>query len=118
MLGVSYKVMALMMVHSLSLSMALTMLMIVIPRFRVFDFLGKNTMVIFALHMFFVRLFEALPYVGEFALTWPLGPIAASLASCVVLAPIAVFFNRWLPFMIGKKRKPKPVKEAEPAKEE
>ena len=101
MLGSSYRIVGLTMVHALSLSLAVTMIMIVVPKIWAIDFIGKNTMLIFAIHLFFIRLFEYLPVTSALALGWP---VLLSVVVTALLIPISMLFNRYLPEVVGKKR--------------
>ena len=79
-------------------SLAIIFMMKKINRSKVLDFLGKNTLIIMATHQLIIK----------FILASSLGiKLNKFIILCLVLAieyPIIKIINRYLPFMLGKKR--------------
>ena len=101
MMGNNYHIMGLAITHALTLSLASVMLFVVLPKIWVIDFVGKNTLFYLGLHMFFVRLFEALPSVSPIALDFPW---LTAIVVFFLLIPITMLVNRWAPWIVAKKR--------------
>jgi fucose 4-O-acetylase-like acetyltransferase len=80
-----------------------------VPKIGLFDFFGRNTLVIMALHLL---CFSFLKGTQVFALHIPLTVIDGNLPLCilyammafVLLAPVIWLINKYLPELLGRKR--------------
>ena len=70
-------------------------------RIRMFEWIGKNTIVFLGLHIITLRIVQLIPDLDTDTLV---GSLAALILICVLLIPAALFINRFLPFVAGKKR--------------
>lgn len=95
-----YNDIALMFVAALCLSLALTMLMMKLPKVRLLDFAGKNSIIFFGFHIALIRFLENWPvtdgFVSEHAL------ITATFVF-VAMIPVSLFVNKFCPFIVAKK---------------
>lgn len=101
MMGNGYNVFGLAVAHSMALSLATVMLFVMLPKIWPIDYVGKNTLFYLGFHMFFVRLFEALPATSSLAteLDW-----LTAIVVFFILIPISMLVNRFAPFIVAKKR--------------
>ena len=77
------------------------------PNVRFLQFIGQNTLLILVFHLI---AFSAIKAVTYFILKLPLSiyenqwvVVCISISSILLLYPVIIFFNKYLPFLIGKK---------------
>ena len=99
-----YNTIALTFVSSIGISAALAMLMMRLPKIKLLDYAGKNSIIFFGFHIAFLRLFEALDVTEGFASTHAL---ATAIIIFLLMVPVSMFVNRFCPFIVMKKRKSK-----------
>lgn len=99
--GNSYHEIALMLLSSLCLSLGLAMLFMRLPKIKLFDYAGKNSIIFFGFHIAVLRFLENFPYTSAFAYSHALW---TGLVVFLLLVPISMFVNRFCPFIVGKKR--------------
>lgn len=95
-----YNTIALCLVAAICLSMTLTMLMMKLPKIKLLDFAGKNSIIFFGFHIAVIRFLEHLEYTAWFAGSHAL---LTAIFVFIALVPISMFVNRFCPFIVGKK---------------
>lgn len=100
----NYNTIALAFVSSIGISAAFTMLMMKLPKIKLLDYAGKNSIIFFGFHIAFLRLFEALSITGGFAESHTL---STAIIIFLLMVPVSMFVNRFCPFIVMKKRQPK-----------
>ena len=96
-------------VAAVCLSMTLTMLMMKLPKIKILDYAGKNSIIFFGFHIALIRFFENLPLTAGFAGSHVL---ATAIVVFVLLVPVSMFVNKFCPFIVGKSYPKKPTKKA------
>lgn len=95
-----YNDIALMFIAALCLSLALTMLMMKLPKAKLLDFAGKNSIIFFGFHIALIRFLENWPvsdgFVSDHALI-------TAVFVFVAMVPVALFVNKFCPFIVAKK---------------
>lgn len=87
---------------------ALKMLDIYLKPVRFLQFIGENTLIILALHLIAGSVVKAVSFyildlpMSIYEITWV--KIVYSLLSVIILIPGMLFFNKYLPFLIGKSK--------------
>ena len=76
----------------------------------VLNFVGQNTITIFALHMIVQSLlrgvlFKVLHVAPEILETSLAAGLAMTIATLTILVPVILFINRFIPWLAGKKVK-------------
>lgn len=94
-----YGTIALCLAAAICLSMALAMLVMKLPKVKLLDFAGKNSMVFFGFHIAIIRFLENFGFTAWFAESHVL---ATALVVYLALVPIALFVNKCCPFVVGK----------------
>lgn len=95
-----YNDIALMFVAAICLSLALTMLMMRLPKIKLLDFAGKNSIIFFGFHIALIRFLEAWPISEGFASSHVL---MTAIIVFVAMVPVSLFVNKFCPFIVGKK---------------
>lgn len=76
-----------------------------IPALRIFKFIGRNTIAILAFHAPIFR------FLGRFSpqtdAMLDMHPIITGTLVFIAMIPVCYIFERWLPFLIGRKKKVK-----------
>ena len=72
-----------------------------LPTIKLFDFAGKNSIIFFGFHIAILRFIENLSYTAPFADQFS---ILTALVVFVLLVPVALFVNRFCPFIVAKRR--------------
>ena len=86
----------------------LKMLDIYLKPVRFLQFIGENTLIILALHLIAGSVVKAVSFyildlpMSIYEITWV--KIVYSLLSVIILIPGMLFFNKYLPFLIGKSK--------------
>lgn len=96
-----YNIIALAFVSSTAISLGLAMCLMKLPVMKLFDYAGKNSIILFGFHIGVLRFLE------NFGPTAPFADHYSMLTGFVVfllLIPISMFVNRFCPFIVGKKR--------------
>lgn len=102
--GNSYNTIALALISSTFISLALTMLMMKLPKIKLLDYAGKNSIIFFGFHIALIRFLENWSVTDGFAASHVL---ATALIVFVAMVPVSMFVNRFCPFIVMKKRQPK-----------
>lgn len=97
----SYNTIALAFVSSTCISLGLAMCLMKLPVIKLFDFAGKNSIIFFGFHIAILRFIENLSYTAPFADQFS---ILTALVVFVLLVPVALFVNRFCPFIVAKRR--------------
>lgn len=74
-----------------------------LPSLKFFKFMGRNTIVILAFHSPVYRLLERIS--TETAWMLDTHPIIMGIAVFIAMAPICYIFEKWLPWVLGRKKK-------------
>ena len=74
-----------------------------LPALKFFKFMGRNTIVILAFHSPIYRLLERIS--TETAWMLDNHPIIMGMAVFIAMAPICYIFEKWLPWVLGRKKK-------------
>lgn len=96
----SYNVIALMLLSSTAISLAMTMCLMKLPVFKLFDYAGKNSIIFFGFHIAVLRFIENFAYTAPFAESFT---VLTGIVVFLLLVPISMFVNRFCPFIVGKK---------------
>ena len=99
-----YNDFALMLLAALSISLALTMLMIKLPKIKLLDFAGRNSIIFFGFHIALIRFLEAW---GITSHSTEQHVLATAILVFIAMVPVSLFVNRFCPFIVGKKYKKK-----------
>lgn len=76
-----------------------------LPNLKIFKFIGRNTIVILAFHSPILRF---LMHFSEITAYWKeYHPIITGTLVFIAMIPVCYIFERWLPFLIGRKKKVK-----------
>ena len=95
-----YNTIALCLLAATCLSLALTMLMMRMPKIKLLDFAGKNSIIFFGFHIALIRFLEHWEYTVWFAESHVL---ATAIVVFLALVPVSIFVNTCCPFIVGKK---------------
>lgn len=95
-----YNDIALMFIAALCLSLALTMLMMKLPKVKLLDFAGKNSIIFFGFHIALIRFLENWPITADFASSHSL---MTAVFVFLAMVPVSLFVNKFCPFIVGKK---------------
>lgn len=84
-------------------------LSIILPNFSVFNFYGRNTIILLGLHL---NIFALLKAIQVFLMNIPLSVLEHNfifnfcylIATMIVFIPIIIFINKYCPFLIGRKK--------------
>lgn len=68
---------------------------------KVLEFLGQNTLFLLGTHMIMRGVITRVLHIE--ASTY-LGGIVILIIMCLILTPVIVFVNKYMPFVVGKKR--------------
>lgn len=105
--GNSYNTIALALISSTFISLALTMLMMKLPKIKLLDYAGKNSIIFFGFHIALIRFLENWSITAGFASAHVL---ATAVIVFVAMVPVSMFVNKFCPFIVMKKRQPKVAK--------
>ncbi len=87
-------------IAAVCLSLLLTMLMMKLPKIKLLDFAGKNSIIFFGFHIALIRFLEHFELTAWFAGSHVL---MTALVVFVALVPVSLFVNRFCPFIVAKK---------------
>lgn len=80
-------------------TLAVTLVVLRLPKIAVFDFIGKNTLLYLAIHAPIIRLFEKL---CPLALDKAYISVPFAVFLYFAIMPLCLLFNRYFPFAVGK----------------
>jgi len=83
----------------------------ILPKFRLFSRIGRNTLSIFSLHLLVFPFITAVLVYGfkmppQMKFESPALSLAYAVVSILVLLPVSDLINRYAPFILGETRKP------------
>lgn len=78
------------------------------PKFKIFKFIGRNTIVILAFHVPMMSTMNNLSDTTANLVEYH--PIIAGTIIFILMIPICYIFDRWIPFVIGRRSKRKLIK--------
>lgn len=99
-----YNDIALFLLAACCISLALTMLMMRLPKIKLFDYAGKNSIIFFGFHIALIRFLENFGPTAWFADSYA---ILTAIVVFLALVPVSMFVNKFCPFIVGKKFPPK-----------
>ncbi len=80
-------------------TLAITLIVLRLPKITAFDFIGKNTLLYLAIHAPIIRLFEKL---CPLALEKVYISVPFAIFLYFAIMPICLIFNKYFPFAVGK----------------
>ena len=80
-------------------TLAVTLIVLRLPKIALFDFIGKNTMLYLAIHAPIIRLFEKL---CPLALEKAYISVPFAIVLYFAIMPLCLLFNKIFPFAVGK----------------
>lgn len=103
MAGNNYGSFILFMGSSVSFSFAFMLLSVWLPKFRILKFIGRNTIVYLAFHAPIFRFFEV--FSERSRNVFEQHPTIIATLVFIVLIPVAYVFERYLGFLLGRKKR-------------
>lgn len=74
-----------------------------LPTFRLIEYVGQNSIVYLAFHISILRTFQKFSVESNYIVENH--PLILSLFIFVALIPICIFFNKYMPIVVGKRKK-------------
>ncbi len=81
----------------------------IFPQHRIFDFFGRNTIIVLGLHIFSLSIIKGIQvFILKLPLETTEGSLGANLiytiAVFILLAPVIYLINKYAPFLLGRKK--------------